>query len=58
MATKKDKDEGEARTGQLASMPGSFPCPDCGEPILHGSKVGVEVACTNCGNRHPVPEGS
>lgn len=52
---KKDEDGSDEREGQLASMPGEFPCPNCGKPILHGSKPGVEVACSHCGQRFPVP---
>lgn len=55
MATKKSEEEPEGRTGQQASLPGEFKCPNCGEMVYHGSKEGVEVACANCGERTPVP---
>ena len=53
-----DKEPEQDDPGQLATMPHSFQCPNCGEQIPHGSKVGVEVACIHCGERFPVPEAS
>jgi uncharacterized protein (DUF983 family) len=56
MAKKTEEEQDDPREGQMASLPGEFKCPNCGEMILHGSKVGVEVACSHCGERYPVPE--
>lgn len=55
MATKKEETP-EERPQEYGSLAGEFPCPNCGKPVYHGSKAGVEVACISCGERVTVPE--
>ena len=58
MATKKQPgaESVPEKPEEYGSLAGEFKCPSCGKTIYHGSKVGVEVACQECGERHTVPE--